>query len=61
MRPSKKSFQQCDDSILHFDCSHFYIFKVCLVFDSEMYRNQMESFGEEEDIILLLQGTFEEC
>lgn len=31
-----------------------------LFLNSEMYRNQMESFGE-EDIILLLQGTFEEC
>ena len=61
MRPSKKSFQQCDDSILHFDCSHFYILKYVLFLNSEMYRNQMESFGEEEDIILLLQGTFEEC
>ena len=30
-----------------------------LFLNSEMYRNQMESFGE--DIILLLQGTFEEC
>ena len=61
MRPSKKSFQRCDVSILHFDCSHFYILKYVLFLNSEMYRNQMESFGEEEDIILLLQGTFEEC
>ena len=59
MRPSKKSFQQCDDSILHFDCSHFYISKYVLFLNSEMYRNQMESF--QEDIILLLQGKFKEC
>ena len=60
MRTFVVSFQQCDDSILHFDCSHFYISKYVLFLNSEMYRNQMESFGE-EDIILLLQGTFEEC